>query len=57
MSENRNSFIEATKAKDERLEALKQLYPELFADGKLNIDVLKEITGGENPHEAAECCL
>lgn len=51
MSENRNSFIEATKAKDERLEALKQLYPELFADGKLNIDVLKEITGGENPQE------
>lgn len=51
MSENRNSFIEATKATDERLEALKQLYPELFADGKLNIDVLKEITGGENPQE------
>ena len=51
MSENRNSFIEATKAKDERLEALKQLYPELFSDGKLNLDVLKEITGGENPQE------
>ena len=51
MSENRNSFIEATKPTDERLEALKQLYPELFADGKLNIDVLKEITGGENPQE------
>ncbi|MBE6359904.1 MAG: site-specific DNA-methyltransferase [Treponema bryantii] len=51
MSENRNSFIEATKPTDERLEALKQLYPELFSDGKLNIDVLKEITGGENPQE------
>lgn len=51
MSENRNSFIEATKVKDERLEALKQLYPELFSDGKLNLDVLKEITGGENPQE------
>lgn len=51
MSENRNSFIEATKPTDERLEALKQLYPELFSDGKLNLDVLKEITGGENPQE------
>ena len=51
MSENRNSFIEATKPTDERLEALKQLYPELFSDGKLNIDVLKEIAGGENPQE------
>lgn len=51
MSENRNSFIEATKATDERLEALKQLYPELFSDGKINLDVLKEITGGENPQE------
>ena len=51
MSENRNSFIEATKPTDERLEALKQLYPELFTDGKLNLDVLKEITGGENPQE------
>lgn len=51
MSENRNSFIEATKTTDERLKALKQLYPELFSDGKLNLDVLKEITGGENPQE------
>lgn len=51
MSENRNSFIEATKPTDERLEALKQLYPELFSDGKLNLDVLKEITVGENPQE------
>lgn len=51
MAENRNSFIEATKPTDERLEALKQLYPELFSDGKLNIDVLKEIAGGENPQE------
>lgn len=51
MSEKHNSFIESTNPSDERLEALKQLYPELFADGKLNIDVLKEITGGENPQE------
>lgn len=51
MSENRNSFIEATKPTDEKLEALKQLYPGLFSDGKINLDVLKEITGGENPQE------
>lgn len=29
MSENRNSFFEATEPTDERLAALKQLYPEL----------------------------
>lgn len=51
MSEKRTSFLDSTNPTDERLEALKQLYPELFADGKLNIDVLKEITGGENPQE------
>lgn len=34
----RNSFIESTKETDERLEALKQLYPEIFSDGKINLD-------------------
>lgn len=51
MSQNRNSFIDSTKPSDERLEALKRLYPELFADGRLNADVLKEIATGENPQE------
>lgn len=51
MSEHRNSFVGATKASDTRLEALKQLYPELFSDGKINRDVLKEIAGDENPQE------
>ena len=49
--EKHNSFLKSTQEKDERLEALKQLYPELFADGKLNIDVLKEVTGLYNPQE------
>ena len=34
----RNSLIESTKETDERLEALKQLYPEIFSDGKINLD-------------------
>ena len=50
-NKERNSFVESTAEKDERLEKLKQLYPELFSDGKLNIDILKEITGGTNPQE------
>ena len=37
---NRNSFIESTKETDKRLEALKQLYPEIFSDGKINLDAL-----------------
>lgn len=41
---NRNSFIESTKETDERLEALKQLYPEIFSDGKINLDVFKDVT-------------
>ena len=40
-----NSFIESTKEKDERLEALKQLYPEIFSDGKINLDAFKDLTG------------
>ena len=42
---NRNSFIESTKETDERLEALKQLYPEIFSDGKINLDTFKDVTG------------
>ena len=42
---NRNSFIESTKQTDERLEALKQLYPEIFSDGKINLDAFKDVTG------------
>ena len=42
---NRNSFIESTKETDERLEALKQLYPEIFSDGKINLDAFKDVTG------------
>ena len=41
----RNSFIDSVKDKDERFEALKNLYPELFSDGEINTDVLKEILG------------
>ena len=41
---NRNSFIESTKETDERLEALKKLYPEIFSDGKINLDALKDVT-------------
>ena len=41
---NRNSFIESTKETDERLEALKQLYPEIFSDGKINLDTFKDVT-------------
>ena len=41
----RNSFIESTKETDERLEALKQFYPEIFSDGKINLDAFKDVTG------------
>ena len=47
----RNSFFNATNPSDERLQALKQLYPELFSDGKINTDILREIAGEENPQE------
>lgn len=39
-----NSFIKATEPVDERLEALKQLYPEIFSDGKINLDAFKDVT-------------
>lgn len=47
----RNSFFDTTNPSDERLQALKQLYPELFSDGKINTDILREIAGEENPQE------
>lgn len=47
----RNSFFDSINPSDERLQALKQLYPELFSDGKINTDILREIAGEENPQE------
>lgn len=43
MSEH-NSFIKSTEPVDERFEALKQLYPEIFSDGKINLDAFKDVT-------------
>jgi len=43
MSE-RNSFIKATETTDERLETLKQLYPEIFSDGNINLDAFMDVT-------------
>lgn len=43
MSEH-NSFIKSTQPVDERFEALKQLYPEIFSDGKINLDAFKDVT-------------
>ena len=36
-----------TEARDERLEQLKDLYPEIFSDGNINVDALKEVCGVE----------
>ncbi len=47
----RNSFFDSINPSDERLQALKQLYPEIFSDGKINTDILREIAGEENPQE------
>lgn len=44
----RNSFMDATAPKDERFEALKQLYPELVRDGKLNTEALKDLFDEES---------
>ena len=41
----REDFLSSVEEKDERLEALKQLYPEIFSDGKINLDAFKEATG------------
>ncbi len=43
----RNSFMDATALRDERLESLKRLYPELVRDGKLDVGALKELFGEE----------
>ena len=48
----RNSFMDATSAKDERFEALKQLYPELVRDNKLNLEALKDLFDEESFDES-----
>ncbi len=48
----RNSFMDATAPKDERFEALKQLYPELVRDGKLNTEALKDLFDAESYDES-----
>lgn len=44
----RNSFMDATSPKDERFETLKQLYPELIRDNKLNLESLKDLFDEES---------
>ncbi len=41
----RESFLNSVEEKDERLEALKKLYPEIFSDGKINLDAFMDATG------------
>lgn len=41
----REDFLKSVEEKDERLEALKQLYPEIFSDSKINLDAFKDATG------------
>ena len=48
----RNSFMDATSVKDERFEALKQLYPELIRDNKLNLEALKDLFDEESFDES-----
>lgn len=48
----RNSFMDATTAKDERFEALKKLYPELVRDNKLNLEALKDLFDEESFDES-----
>lgn len=43
MKNDREKFLENTQTTDERLEKLKTLFPEAFADGKLNIEALKDL--------------
>ncbi|MCQ2109786.1 MAG: site-specific DNA-methyltransferase [Fibrobacter sp.] len=49
---NRNSFVESTTPRDERLETLKQLYPELIRDNRLDIQALKDLVGDESFDES-----
>ena len=51
---DRNSFIESTKEADERLQALMRLYPEIFSDGKINLDAFKDVTGASDLPEGAD---
>ena len=51
---DRNSFIESTKETDERLQALMRLYPEIFSDGKINLDAFKDVTGASDLPEGAD---
>lgn len=51
---DRNSFIESTKETDERLQALMRLYPEIFSDGKINLDAFKNVTGASDLPEGAD---
>lgn len=41
----REYFLNSVEEKDERLESLKKLYPEIFSDGKINLDAFKDATG------------
>lgn len=41
----REDFFNSVEEKDERLESLKKLYPEIFSDGKINLDAFKDATG------------
>ena len=44
MDNPRASFLESVEPIDERIEALKRLYPEIFSEGKINLDKFKDIT-------------
>ena len=41
----REYFLNSVEEKDERLESLKKLYPEIFSEGKINLDAFKDATG------------
>lgn len=41
----RQDFLNCVEEKDERLAALKKLYPEIFSDGKINLDAFMDATG------------
>ena len=51
---DRNYFIESTKEADERLQALMRLYPEIFSDGKINLDAFKDVTGASDLPEGVD---
>ncbi|HEX8565185.1 MAG TPA: hypothetical protein VF648_05910 [Pyrinomonadaceae bacterium] len=39
---------------DDRMQSLKQILPEAFADGKINFETLRELLGDETEDEQAE---